>query len=101
MVLGPNDALVQDRTNLNEIAMESFHAHPPVRLGHGLLSCHADPCMQLDDSSSIDEKKNGSDADVADIGETEAVTPLDANGKDRVLGECLHPLVSSKVDLTG
>jgi hypothetical protein len=100
MVLGPNDTILQDRTDLNEIVMESLPAHPLVRFVRGRLSCHANPCMQLNDSCSIDEKKDGADAEVSDIEDTEAVPPHDANGKDRVLGECLHPLVSSKLDLT-
>jgi hypothetical protein len=86
MALGPNDTLVQDRTDLNDIVVESFPAHPPVRLVRGLLGCHAHPRAQLHDSSSIDEKKDGADAEVSDVGETEALPSYDGNGKDRVLG---------------
>jgi hypothetical protein len=86
MALDPNDTIVQDRTDLNEIVVESFPAHPPVRHVRGLLGRHAHPRAQSHDSSSIDEKKNGADAEVSDVEETEAIPSYDANGKDRVLG---------------
>jgi hypothetical protein len=72
MPLGPDNVIVQDRTDLNETVMESFPAHPKDHAESG---------------SYTDEKK-----DTADVtyGEAEAdydgAPPYDDNGKDKVLG---------------